>query len=201
MTAILDEFKKGWGIMLHPSQATSWPSVGGALGFYYKAAVIPFILFVVLWGTLSGFLLGFLGFFLGGLVGTAGLGTLLGVGGGYVLFLILGILSYFILGPIGLLVESGVMQGIGRGVKKFNNAYSATLSGNVWGTMPSIMLSWIPFVSLIGGIWAAVVDIIAISKVQNTSGKAAFGVWILTIIVFALIYLAVILAVTIGIAH
>ena len=96
----------------------------------------------------------------------------------FVLSLISGIIAVFIM---GLWMHIWVyIVGGRKGVKQ-------TIKALMYGATPSYLLGWIPFVGLIAGIWALIVEIIGIRQLHELSTGKAVLAFILAIIIPAII--------------
>ncbi len=191
MTVIISDFKHAINVMVHPDKETksyTWKTGRGAIGRYYKVMLIPMILQIIFALILGNFVGGIFRSVLGTMVGSTF--TTITAYTAYVAGFIL--VTYIILIPLGLVIAAGIMHLIGRGLKLFKNkSYDATLGAMVYGIMPAIVLSWIPYISLLGCLWSIAVMVIAISNLQKISRAAAFGVWLLTAVVGAILLLLV----------
>ncbi|MEM3296934.1 MAG: hypothetical protein QW696_03480, partial [Candidatus Micrarchaeaceae archaeon] len=166
--SMLSDMKKAFNAIVHPSGNTMEMSVGNVLKFYYSAAIIPFIIAVILGGILayaaSSLVSGLFSIpstlspgFASGLAGFTG-GTL-------VLFVILFFaLLLFILIPIGAIVDAAILQFFSKNVFKFwQGGYNKTFLATLFAEFPIMIFIWlyfIPFVSFILAIWGLVVYII-----------------------------------------
>ena len=91
-----------------------------------------------------------------------------------VLSLISGIIAVFIM---GLWMHIWVyIVGGRKGVKQ-------TIKALMYGATPSYLLGWIPFIGIIAGIWALIVEIIGIRQLHELSTGKAVLAFILAIII------------------
>lgn len=185
----VDDLKMAINVMLHPDKATKSWSVGGALGTYWKVAVIPMILSMIVAAIAASALASF--------------GTLGAVGnvfaGWGIASVIVGTLVIYLIGlPISLLISAVFVQIVGKGLKVFKGGYAATVSALVYETMPYLVLSWIPIISIIGYIWSIVVGVFAISNIQKTSKLMAFVAWIGGAVLFGIIVFIIVLVAGLG---
>ncbi|MCK4475244.1 MAG: YIP1 family protein [Methanophagales archaeon] len=96
----------------------------------------------------------------------------------FVLSLISGIIAVFIM---GLWMHIWVyIVGGRKGVKQ-------TIKALMYGATPSYLLGWIPFIGIIAGIWALIVEIIGIRQLHELSTGKAVLAFILAIIIPAII--------------
>ena len=73
--------------------------------------------------------------------------------------------------------------------------YTQTVKAIGYGMTPSLLLGWIPFLNIIVGIWALIVEIIGIRELQEMStGKAALAVILPGIIIGIIVGIAILLA-------
>ena len=198
---VIDELKEAVNIMLHPGTATQKErSIPAAVAFYYKVLVVPFILYIILAlaipePTVSS-----------SFIPSPFFTT--------ILMLILtpftvvtGVLASLIVLPLGLLVVAFLCHIIGKLLKVFNNPYSYTFTATVYSMVPYLLLVWllvftnivnpmlivgIAIIFFILAIWEIIILIIAFANQQKTSKLRAFAVWLVTGIVIAIIYLALV---------
>ncbi|MEM3846250.1 MAG: hypothetical protein QXU98_11205, partial [Candidatus Parvarchaeota archaeon] len=199
---MLSDMKKAFNAIVHPSSNTMEMSVGNVLKFYYSAAIIPFIIAVILGGILayaaSSLVSGLFSLppilpsrFASGLAGfTGGMLVLL-----VILFFALGL---FILIPINAIVEAAILQFFSKNVFKFwQGGYNKTFLATLFSEFPIMIFIWlyfIPFVSVILAIWGIIVYIITLAKQQKISGAKAFGAMLVTWIIVGVIAAVIIFA-------
>ncbi len=182
----VDDLKWAVDVMLHPSKMAtrSW-TVGNALVAYWKTAIIPMILAAILATVLTGPAASQLTSMLGPLKSLAG-----GLLGGVIIGAV--IVEYLIFVPLGLLISALFIHAAGKLLGIFKGGgYATTFSGIIYGILPWLVLSWIPFISIIGELWSIVVTVIALSNVQKTTKLMAFVAWVGGIII-AVIILAIV---------
>lgn len=69
--------------------------------------------------------------------------------------------------------------------------YLQTLKSITFGSTPSMLIGWIPFIGIIAGIWSIALEILGIRELQEmTTGKAALAV-ILAILIIVVIIIAI----------
>jgi hypothetical protein len=107
-------------------------------------------------------------------------------GVGVVLFAIVMIVVQFILVFIGAAWLHIFVYLLGGG-----QGYLQTLKSVTFGSTPSMLLGWIPFIGMFAGIWSLALEILGVRELQEmTTGRAALAV-ILAILVIVIIVIAV----------
>jgi hypothetical protein len=109
------------------------------------------------------------------------------MGGG--MFILGGGLAYFIFGILGSFIYAGIIHVI---VKIFGGEgnYVDTYNIFAYSSLPALVLSLIPFVGFLGGIFSMIIMIFGISFLHNVSkGKAVLIVLMPLILLFAFIFL------------
>ena len=186
---IATEFKNAYGTaigaMLHPGDATKKTmSVGDALKFYYLLMIIPLILGVIVAAATGSHVSS------NPLLGTA-VGTMM---------IILMLLIYIVIIPVGIIVDSGIYHLIIKSLfKMYKQNYNAAFTAFTYGMIPVILVYWLLSVPLLGmvliiifGLWALIVEIIAISNQLSMSRLKAFGTILLDGIVVGIIMYVVV---------
>ncbi len=169
----LDQMREGLNIMLHPTKASyKSHSIGGALGFYYKFSLIPLVLYII-FSLFSAY---------------------------PIISALIGIIIILIAAPIGFFIGSAFYHGFGSLFGVFKKPYQNTFSAMVYGVIPSIMFIWLlpipilDIISIIFDIWAFIVMIFALARLQNVEALTAFGVIVATgIIIGAIIFIILLL--------
>lgn len=169
---------------------------GGSIGYFAKLLIIFAILlavvivaiFAAIWGLLEAFIS----------AGVPGLGGFLGLA--TEIIAVFALISVIIGGIIGILVGSlwmhiwvyavGGRKGVGQTIKSM-----------AYGSTPALLLGWIPFLGIIGGIWSLVVSIIGIRQLHEIStGRAVLayllGALIIPLIIVIVIFIALLGAMT-----
>lgn len=209
--------RDAYGSLIHPGRNTNVNlSLGGALKLFYKAAIIPFILFVIV-GTIvymSGVYscpsvpanipvtrsCGLTGLQLFG----GSIGTLAQFTGVPIAAFIVGILVIFLAVPFGILVDSALFHLIGKVfLNTFNNDYEKSFSAVMFGTMPAVVFYWILLVPIaklvflpIMVVWQIIVLTIALANQQKITRLQSFAVILSTsVIVTAVVMLALMFAI------
>jgi len=187
-------WEKTKGFLLSPTETFNkvkeegW---GGSIGFFAKWLIIYAILFTIVFVALFATLMAWFGAFVpGDLTGLFGL-----VAG---VMAVAMFISMIIGGIIGILIGSlwmhiwvylcGGRKGVGQ-----------TIKAMAYGSTPSLLLGWIPFIGIIFAIWTLVVQIIGIRQLHEIStGRAVLayiiGAIIIPAIIFALAFAAILSA-------
>ena len=187
-------WEKTKGFLLSPTETFNkvkeegW---GGSIGFFAKWLIIFAILMAVIFGALFAVLWGFFGAFIpvdvslifGGVMAIMVIGMLIGVLVGGLIGILIGSLWMHIW--VYLL---GGRKGVGQ-----------TIKAMAYGSTPSLLLGWIPFIGIIFAIWTLVVQIIGIRQLHELStGRAALayiiGAIIIPAIIFAIAFAAILSA-------
>jgi len=183
-------WEKTKGFLLSPSETFNsvkdedW---GGSIGYFAKWQVIYTILMTIIAAALMvwirGLLLSWAGLYPE--VDIAQITWLFDLFAGPML-IGWGVIS-FISGLIGILVGSlwmhiwvyvcGGRKGVGQTIKAI-----------AYGSTPSLLLGWIPFVSIIFSIWSLVVQIIGIRQLHEISTGRAILAYIIAIIIPIIIF-------------
>ncbi len=177
----MDFLEKVKGLLLEPSKtfdSLKDESLEEALKYYAIIAALYSALFALMFA--------FAGSLFGSMMGFGRLGTMMGAGVGigaavvfFVMFLILAIASAFIGGAI-LHIFVYIVGGR-KGIVQ-------TIKVGMYGSTPSLLLGWIPLVSIIAAIWSLIVEIIGIRQLHElTTGKAILAVLIPIMLVIILV--------------
>ncbi len=181
----MDFLEKVKGLLLEPSKtfdSLKDEPLEEALKYYAIIAAVYSALFALMFA--------FAGSLFGSMMGYRNLGTMMGAGVGigaavvfFVMFMILAIAGAFIGGAI-LHIFVYIVGGR-KGIVQ-------TIKAGMYGSTPSLLLGWIPFIGMIATIWSLIVEVIGIRQLHElTTGRAVLA--ILIPIILAII-LAVILA-------
>ena len=103
-------------------------------------------------------------------------------------------IGYLILLIVGLFIGAAIIHifVILLGGKK---GYAQTTKALAYGMTPQLLLGWIPFIGIIAGIWALIVEILGIRELQEMStGKAVLAVILPVIIIGIIAGIAILLA-------
>jgi hypothetical protein len=194
--------KKALDIALHPGSVNQSYSIGDAIAFYYKAAIIPAIAAAVLgflllfaFGSLALGIFGAFSTFMSGIMAYApvlmgAIGAVIGLA--YVLLFI----------PIGIIVDGAIYHFFAKTLFKiWKNDISKTITATMYATFPAMLLMWAFFIPVLGeiiaiaaSVWSFIVLIISMARQQQVSGWRAFGGILISAIVLGIIVFAVELA-------
>lgn len=184
----LDQIKAQLGIMVHPgARIKKGMKVGEALGYYYKTAVIPMVIFIIL-----GLVFKNVGSF-------SGLEAVVGAGNSSFLVVLLGLFIFLVLEPLGLLIDSAIFHLFGKYVfRKFRQDWSVTFTAMTYSVATVILFYWLSVIPVVGtflllvfSLWGLIVLIIGLSKLQKISGMASLGVVIGTVVIVAVVALII----------
>jgi hypothetical protein len=174
---MLDNFvEKLKGFLLTPVetfQKSREDTLGATFSYYIVLAIISAILVTLLYTAIASL---------------SPLSTLPGFAGMFpaVLFVIL-IITYIIAPFIG-----GAWLHIFVWLLGGRNGYIQTVKSMMYGGTPSLLLSWIPLVSIIGAIWTVILEIIGIRELHGIStGRAVAAVVISLVIIVTIVALIV----------
>jgi hypothetical protein len=169
------------GFILSPTesfQKVKGADLGDTLKYYLILVVINTILSVIvslvalstMWGTISALFPGL------------GLGAPAAAGFGIVVFAIMMIFILLVVLFIGAAwLHLWVYLLGGR------KGYLSTLKAVAYGDTPSLLIGWIPFIGIIGAIWAFILSIIGVRELHEmTTGRAAIAV-ILAVVILVII--------------
>jgi hypothetical protein len=181
----MDFLEKVKGLLLEPSKtfdSLKDETLGEAIKYYAIIAAVYSALFALIFA--------FAGSLFGSMMGYRNLGTMMGAGVGigaavffFVMFMILAIAGAFIGGAI-LHIFVYIVGGR-KGIVQ-------TIKAGMYGSTPSLLLGWIPFVSIIVAIWSLVVEIIGVRQLHElTTGRAILAVLIPIILVIILVVILV----------
>ena len=99
-------------------------------------------------------------------------------------------ISYLILLIIGLFIGAAIVH-IFVYLLGGRKGYTQTVKAIGYGMTPSLLLGWIPFIGIIAGIWALIVEIIGIRELQEMSTGKAVLAMILPLIIMVIIAVAI----------
>ncbi len=199
----MDNFKKAFGVLLHPGKETKRSmGIGDALKFYYSVMIIPMII-----GIIFGAVMGVIS---PGLMAVSIVGV---------------IIYYLIMFPLSILVNAGIYHVIiGKLFKMYKGKYDKVVSAFTYAIMPMVLVYWIILpitggatalnsgsvlgsaatigaafafglvLAIIFGIWSFVVMVMGLSNQLNMSRLKAFGTLILEGVIVGIIYIVVLLA-------
>lgn len=180
---VWDTLKKGLDAFMHPVKGTAKKmKLGDALGMYYRFSVIPLIIFIVLGFLVTALVASGLSSF--GNTGLAGIATTALVVGAIVLF--------WIVLPIGMLIESIILHLVGKVMNDFKGDFENTFTAVVFSIFGTVAVLWMVFIPVIGGAIVAAfglasvyVAVVALGNQHKTSNTLA--PWIIATIIVLLI--------------
>lgn len=195
----VDETKKAIDIIMLKDNNPKAMSVGEALAFYYKASLIPLILTMIVAAILGTEVGGTLGTIISLFSHSAILSGLTGLLSGVlaVLAVVLVVILFWIIIPIGFLIDAVIYHIFGKLLRQFKQGYNATLSAMIYASMVSVVLFFLfgtpiigSLIGIIAGIWALVSIIVWLARFQKISWVMSLVVLIVTwIVLFILIFL------------
>ncbi len=172
------------GILTEPSKtfdALKGETLGESIKFYAVIAAISAALNTLLFALAFGTMFGQLGTMMGASAGVAG---------AIVFFVIL-----FIFGIIGAFI-SGAIFHIFVYLAGGRKGLTQTIKAVIYGSTPGLLIGWIPFIGMIGGLWSLVLEIIGIRQLHEmTTGRAVLAVVIMLVV---LVVMTVLLAAVIA---
>lgn len=190
------------GFMVSPTAAFNevrdegW---GASFGFYAKLLVIFAILFIIVLVAIGWWIISIVFGFFASLLAAFGVPAeampILGLAGMFLgIMAAVMFISIIVGGLVGILIGSGWMHiwvylcGGRKGVGQ-------TIKAMAYGSTPSLLLGWIPFIGVIFGIWSIVVSIIGIRQLHEISTGKAVIAYLLGAIIIPLIIVLIILLV------
>jgi hypothetical protein len=174
---MIDTFvEKLKGFLLAPSETfrkSREDTLGATFSYYIVLAIISAILVTLLYTAVASL---------------SPLSTLPGFAGVFpaAMFVVL-IITYIIAPFIG-----GAWLHIFVWLLGGRNGYIQTVKSMMYGSTPSLLLSWIPLVSIIGAIWTVILEIIGIRELHGIStGRAVAAVIISLVLIVTIVALIV----------
>lgn len=195
----IKDVRKSFRVLCSPGkESAAKMDVMGALKFYYGASLIPLLLFLVI-----GFAVMSFGMLPNLLRANPALSALMPNMGMNVLLVVLAVVYFWLLVPIGFFINSAVYQLVGKYfLRLFKEDYERTFTAMVFGSMPLLLLFWlfvVPGVNLLAFIvlpvWAFVVEVIALSSQQRITRLQSIGAMA---VIAALVLLVALLVVYTG---
>ncbi|MEM3628628.1 MAG: YIP1 family protein [Candidatus Bathyarchaeia archaeon] len=172
---------------------------GASYGFYAKLLVIFAILFIIMLVAFGWWVISMIfGFFTSMLAAFGVPAEVIPIDIQGLAGMVLGIMavvmfiSTIIGGLIGILIGSGWMHiwvylcGGRKGVGQ-------TIKAMAYGSTPSLLLGWVPFIGVIFGVWSMVVSIIGLRQLHEISTGRAVLAYLLGAIIIPLIVTLIIL--------
>lgn len=185
----MDFLEKIKGFLMEPSKtfdAVKDEPLVEAVKYYAVIAAV--------YSALLALMFAFAGSLMGSMMGFGSLGTMMGAGAGigaavilFVMFLVFAIAGAFIGGAI-LHIFVYIVGG--------RKGIAQTIKAGMYGSTPSLLLGWIPFIGFIAAIWSLVVEIVGIRQLHElTTGRAVLAFALLIVgIILAIILVAVMAA-------
>lgn len=182
---IIDDYRKAFDIMIHPGAATKQSmTMSQAVFFYWKATLIPVVLYALLIDLIGG-----------QLSSATQAQSLASYGITSVIVATLAVVGNFIIAPIIIAIIAGLIYFIGKLLFGFQGSVGDTFTGLIYSAVVAVSLVFIPIVSTIVGLWSFVVALLAVAN-QNKTGwlqvllSAIIGC-VLLVIVIAAIFVAI----------
>ena len=207
MMPILDDFIKGLKAIAHPTSGTGTSmDIKSAMLYYYKFALIPFLLSIIVnfiavgsnqIGVTPAQLINGLGF--SGLFGYLSSFMINQYGLIYFQFweliTVINFIHLLIGVPLSILFSAAIYQALGKYVfKKFKSGYENTLTAVMYNELPVIAVTWLGSISILGplsGVVAIVYSIyvlvVSLSLQQKVSKKFTLLIWFIPSFVGAII--------------
>ena len=172
------------GILTDPSKtfdALKGETLGESVKYYAVIAAISAALNALLFALAFGTMFGQLGTMMGAGAGIAGAVAI------FVVLFILGIIGTFVGGAIFhiFVYLAGGRKGL-----------TQTIKAVIYGSTPGLLLGWIPFIGMLGGIWSLVLEVLGIRQLHEmTTGRAVLAVVIMLVVFVVLtVLLAAVIA-------
>jgi len=170
--------EKAKGFLLKPTETFSKvkeETLGEVLKYFVIWIVIYGILFTIVM-TVAG---GIMGSIYGNIPGFSGV-----TGASMELTCALGLFFIILIGGIiGLFIGAGIVH-LGVLLVGGKKGYLQTVKAIGYGYTPQFILGWIPFINIIAGIWALVIEIIGVRELQEVStGRAIIAALLLPAII------------------
>ncbi len=174
---MLDNFvEKVKGFLLNPTetfQKSREDTLGTTFTYYIVLAIISAILVTLLYTAIASL---------------SPLASLPGFAGVFPAFIFVFLIITYIIAPF----ISGAWLHIFVWLLGGRKGYIQTVKSLMYAATPSFLLSWIPLVSIIGGIWAIILEIIGVRELHEIStGRAVAAVIISTVIIVIIVALIV----------
>lgn len=182
----LDFVERVKGFLLNPVESFNKyknEEFGEAFKYYLVLVVISSILTSLISalgiGTYMGSIPGF---------GGAGLGIMM-IAGVFVFMLIAWI--------IGLFIGSAIIH-IFVIILGGKQGFMKTVLAMIYSSTPSMLLSWIPVIGILAGLWSLVLEVLAIREIQEMSTLKAVLVIILPVVIVVVLVMALVAFLTIA---
>ena len=185
---IIGNFKSGWNSVMHPNQNTGKKmSIEESLKMYYMFSVLPVVLLIVLGAIAVSLLAGVLSLLpgIGGMLGAIGGGI------GIIWVIVTAIVYFWILVPIGILVDAALYHLVGGAILKwFKGGYSGTVTAVTYQMMTVVSWIWLLVIPVIGALavailalWSLYVLFASLAAQHGTSKGKAFAVWLIWVVI------------------
>ena len=180
----LDFVERVKGFILNPVESFNKykPEEFGEAFKYY---LVLLLIFSVLYALIAG--LG-MGSYMAAIPGFGGAGMGLGMGLGMIIGIII---FFFIIGIVGLFIQSIIVH-IFVAILGGKQGFTKTVAAMIYASTPSMLLGWIPIIGIIAGIWAFILEILAIREIQEMSTARAVLAIILPIIIIMVLVILLI---------
>ncbi len=164
------------GILTEPSKTfdeLKGETLGESIKYYAVIAAISAALnalfFALAFGTMFGQL-------------RTMIGASAGVAGAIVFFVIL-----FIFQIIGVFI-SGAIFHIFVYLVGGRKGLTQTIKAVIYGSTPGLLIGWIPFIGMIGGLWSLVLEVLGIRQLHEmTTGRAVLAVVIMLVVLVVVV--------------
>ncbi|MDE1851896.1 MAG: YIP1 family protein [Candidatus Micrarchaeota archaeon] len=171
--SVTNDLKFLWNLVWDPEKnGKKTMDFGGAVKLYYTLAVLAFIAYVVV-----GSIAIWLGLSVHGATTTFPAATLLALvhAVSYVALFWKGVITFFILLPLGIAVEALIYQLVGRVfLNAWKGTYEKTFTALVFSLFPLLLLYWLSVIPvfdalfiILAPIWSLIVLVIALSVQQK----------------------------------
>lgn len=197
----LEFWDKIKGFMVSPSATfdtvrdEGW---GTSYGFYAKLLVLFAVLLAVVVAAVAWAAIGFILGLFNAILASFGVPMPIDVSGLVAMFIgvmaVVLLITVIIGGLIGVLIGSGWMH-IWVYLVGGRKGAGQTIKAMAYGSTPSLLLGWIPFIGFIFGIWSIIVSIIGIRQLHEISTGRAVLAYLLGAIIIPLIIVLIILLV------
>jgi hypothetical protein len=196
VTAIIDDFRNGWNVVFSPGANTSKKmSIGDAFAFYYKFSVIPIILLIAMLYVLLSIAMAIFS-------QVPTIGHTLSLIGNLGVFgvIVFAVLWLWIAVPIAILIQAALYQLVGGALMgKFKGGYSGTVTACIYAAFPSVMIAWLGFIPVLGGllsflfgIYSIYILVTALANQHKTTKGTAFLVWLVWVLIGVIIVVALV---------
>jgi hypothetical protein len=173
---LIDQTKEQIGVMLHPSEKINGRSISASMAYYYKVAIIPLILTVILSLVFHSNYLSSISPKLAGL--------------GLVLIIIL----FVLLVPLGILINAGILHIIGKLFNVFKGSYADSVAAVTYASCTFTVAYWLTSIPILGiliviifAIWEFIILVIGLAKLHQTSWPMALMIILIPVIILCII--------------